>query len=113
MNLPRLAIESFLLFSGIFLALLLEGYIEDNQIRERQERLIGELFLDLEETISDINNDISNNGEFLRQTKIAIDAVNNPTGRIDPENAFEAIQQVCKSYAFSCAVPKSSYLNIR
>jgi|GEM_PF-1368778 hypothetical protein len=25
MNLPRLAIESFLLFSGIFLALLLEG----------------------------------------------------------------------------------------
>lgn len=43
---------------------------------------------------ADINNDISNNGEFLRQTKIVIDAVNNPIGRIDPENAFEAIQQV-------------------
>ena len=104
MNLPKLAIESFLLFSGIFLALLLEGYIEDNQIRERQERLIGELILDLEETISDINNDISNNGEFLRQTKTVIDAANNPNGRIEPESAFEAIQQVCQSYAF--AVPK-------
>ena len=88
-----------MLFSGIFFALLLEGYIEDNQIRERQERLIGELILDLEETISDINN-----GEFLRQTKTVIDAVNNPSGRIEPESAFEAIQQVCESYAF--AVPK-------
>ncbi len=106
MNLPRLAIESFMLFSGIFLALLLEGYIDDNQIRERQERLIGELVLDLEETISDINNDISNNGEFLLQTKTIIDAVNNPNGQIESESAFESIQQICKSYAF--VVPKVS-----
>ena len=88
MNLPKLAIESLLLFSGIFLALLLEGYIDDNQIRERQERLIGELILDLEETISDINNDIYNNGEFLRQTKTVIDAVNNSNSQIEPERAF-------------------------
>ena len=106
MNLPKIAIESFLLFSGIFLALLFEGYIEDNQIREEQERLIGELILDLKETISDINNDISNNGEFLRQTKTVIDAVNNPHGRIELESAFEEIQQVDKSYAF--VVPKVS-----
>ena len=59
--------------------------MEDNQIRERQERLIGELISDLKETISDIHNDISNNGEFLRQTKTVIDAVNNPNGQIEPE----------------------------
>ena len=106
MKLPKIAIESLLLFSGIFLALLLEGYINENKIRERQERLIGELILDLEETISDINNDIANNGGFMRQTKTVIDAVNNPSGRINAESAFEAVQQVCKNYSF--VVPKVS-----
>lgn len=105
-NLPNIIIKSLLLFSGIFLALLLEGYIDDNQIRERQERLIGELILDLEETIADIRNDISNNSEFMHQTRTVIDAVNNPDGRIEAERAFEAIQQVCASYAF--VVPKVS-----
>ena len=56
-----------MLFSGIFLALLLENYIDDSELREQQEKLLGELILDLDETIADIENDMGANG--LPRTK--------------------------------------------
>ena len=53
-ELKKILFESAVLFSGIFLALLLENYIDDNGLREQREKLLGELILDLDETIPDI-----------------------------------------------------------
>ena len=106
MNFSKVLFESAMLFSGIFLALLLENYIDDNELREKQEKLLGELILDLNETVADIANDIESNGEYLEQNKVLINAVNKTLDELASEIAFESAQKICISYDF--VVPKTS-----
>ena len=57
-NIEKALLEGGLVFVGIFLALILENYFDENELRAKQHRLLEELTADLEETISDIENDI-------------------------------------------------------
>ena len=93
MNFSKVLFESAMLFSGIFLALLLENYIDDNELREKQEKLLGELILDLNETVADIANDIESNGEYLEQNKVLINAVNKTLDELASEIAFESAKK--------------------
>ena len=106
MNLKKIIFESLMLFSGIFLALLLENYIDDNELREQQEKLLEELILDLDETIADIENDVQNNGVNLEQNKKMISVVNLSLDVQKSEEALEGAQLICKSSSF--VVPKTS-----
>jgi hypothetical protein len=68
-NYKKTAVESTLLFLGIFLALLLENYVADQELNEKQNRFLRELVIDLDETIADIQNDIESHSGFFDRTK--------------------------------------------
>ena len=106
MNFKKILFESVMLFSGIFLALLLENYIDDNELRDQQEKLLGELILDLDETIADIENDMQTNGVNLEQNKKLISVVNQSLDVQKSEEALEGAQLICQNYSF--VVPKKS-----
>ena len=74
-NYRKTIAESTLLFLGIFLALLLENYVADQELSEKQNRLLRELIIDLDETIADIQNDIETNGVNFDLTKDIIDVL--------------------------------------
>ena len=69
-------LDGVLVFIGIFLALILENYFADIELRDKQNRLLGELIGDLDETISDIANDIQSYNEFMDSTKNVINILN-------------------------------------
>jgi hypothetical protein len=110
-NYKKTVTESTLLFLGIFLALLLENYVADQELDEKQNRLLGELVIDLDETIADIQNDIESHSGFFDRTKEIIEVLNqNDSERQrnlrDNELTLGGIQEICVNYAF--VVPKTS-----
>ena len=110
-NYKKTVAESTLLFLGIFLALLLENYVADQELNEKQNRLLRELILDLDETIADIQNDIESHSVFFDRTKEIIEVLNQNDSEHqrnlrDSELALNGIQEICVNYAF--VVPKTS-----
>lgn len=111
MNYKKAITESILLFLGIFLALLLENYVADQELNEKQNRLLSELVLDLDETIADIQNDIASHSIFFDRTKEITDILNqteagHQNNKRENEAVLSGIQEICTNYAF--VVPKTS-----
>ena len=111
MNYKKTITESILLFVGIFLALLLENYVADQELNDKQNRLLSELALDLDETISDIQNDIASHSAFFDRTKDIIEILNQNNSEQQRNLAtdqltLQGIQEICINYAF--VVPKTS-----
>ena len=110
-NYRKTIAESTLLFLGIFLALLLENYVADQELGEKQNRLLRELVIDLDETIADIQNDIESHSGFFDRTKKIIEVLNQNDSEQqrnirDSELTLSGIQEICVNYAF--VVPKKS-----
>ena len=110
-NYRKTIAESTLLFLGIFLALLLENYVADQELSEKQNRLLRELIIDLDETIADIQNDIETNGVHFDLTKEIIDVLNQNENEHqenlqENELLLSGIQDMCSNWGF--VVPKTS-----
>ncbi len=116
-NIEKALLEGGLVFVGIFLALILENYFDENELRAKQNRLLEELTADLEETISDIENDIRDTNEFMDVTKRIIKIVNqeysvSANSRTAYEETLTNSAAICANYAF--VVPKrSTYESIK
>lgn len=111
MNYKKTITESTLLFLGIFLALILENFVSDQELDEKQNRLLGELVLDLDETIADIQNDIESHNVFFDRTKKIAEILNQNDSEHqrnlhENELVLSGIQEICVNYAF--VVPKTS-----
>jgi len=110
-NYRKTIAESTLLFLGIFFALLLENYVADQELSEKQNRLLRELVIDLDETIADIQNDIESHSGFFDRTKEIIAVLNQNDSEHQrniraSELTLGGIQEICVNYAF--VVPKKS-----
>ena len=104
-------LEGGLVFVGIFLALILENYFADIGLRDKQRRLLEELTVDLDETISDIENDTRDYNEFMDVTKTVISILNQKysdliSSRTSVEETLAGSAKICANYAF--VVPKTS-----
>ena len=76
-------LDGGLVFIGIFLALILENYFADIELKNKQNRLLEELIVDLDETISDIANDTQSYKEYVDLTKSVINILNQENIPID------------------------------
>ena len=110
-------LDGVLVFIGIFLALILENYFADIELRDKQNRLLEELIGDLDETISDIANDIESYNEFMDSTKNVINILNqgysdSTSSRTSHEITLATSAAICANYAF-VVTKKSTYESIK
>jgi hypothetical protein len=104
-------LDGGLVFIGIFLALILENYFADIELKNKQNRLLEELIVDLDETISDIANDTQSYKEYVDLTKSVINILNQEysdsiISRTLNEVTLARSAEICANYAF--VVPKKS-----
>jgi hypothetical protein len=104
-------LDGGLVFIGIFLALILENYFADIELKNKQNRLLEELIVDLDETISDIANDTQSYNDYVNLTKNVINILNQEysdsmISRTSNEATLAQSAEICANYAF--VVPKKS-----
>jgi hypothetical protein len=104
-------LDGGLVFIGIFLALILENYFADIELNNKQNRLLEELIVDLDETISDIANDMQSYNEYVDLTTNVINILNQEysdsiISRASNEITLAESAEICANYAF--VVPKKS-----